>query len=301
MNATGAIVAAVDFSEGSTAVVSHAIAVAEATKRPLMLVHVIDSGVLRHHSVAVGRRPETSILVSQAQSRLQALVSGAAGNCSIGTEVKCGRPVDEIHAVVERSNASLLVMGANDLTKKRLGSVASNCLRTVPCDVLILRDWQEGGFRKILVCTDLTSVSGYALQQGVALARLHGAKLDIAYVMYPPALDIWGEQFQPAREGGESYEQSCRGAVAAQMDAFVNTHAPDLASVDHGISILESVSPGLALKYHVVDSGADLAVLGSQLHSRFANLFSAATGEHLLHGTTVSVLAVREHSANRLE
>jgi hypothetical protein len=33
----------------------------------------------------------------------------------------------------------------------------------------------------------------------------------------------------------------------------------------------------------------------SRLHSRLANLFPASTAEHLIHDTTVSLLAVRDH------
>ena len=294
MNATGPIVAAVDFSEGSAAVVAHAIAAAKQANLPLLLIHVIDAGVLRHHSVVAGRSPETSVLVSQARERLEALAGSADRSFPIVLEVTCGRPLEEIHAVVERADASLLVIGANDLRKKRLGSVASNCLRTVPCDVLVLRDWQGIGFRRVLVCTDLSPTSGRALQRGVSLARRHGAKLDIAYVMYPPSRDVWGELLEPPEEGGESYAEHCRNTVAGEMDAFVKAHVTDLDSIDHDISILESVSPGLALRYHAGDTGADLAVLGSRVHSRLANLFSAATAEHLLHDTTLSVLAVRD-------
>ena len=77
------------------------------------------------------------------------------------------------------------------------------------------------------------------------------------------------------------------------MDRFVESYGKGLFSVDHSITILESVSPSLALRYHAADTGADLAVLGSQPHSRLAALFSASTAEYLLHETIVSVLAVR--------
>jgi nucleotide-binding universal stress UspA family protein len=300
MKASGPIVAAVDFSGGSLAVVSHAIALAVALKQSLVLIHVIDSKVLRHHSAAVGRDLETSGLISQAQTRLAAMVTGAADGTHITSEVKCGRPLDEIHELVENSHASLLVMGANDLTRKHLGSVASNCLRTVPCDVLILRDWQAVTFRKILVCTDLTPLSRRALEQGAAFALLHRAKLDVAYVMYPPTLDIWGElqesESESELEDGETYEQRCRKAVAGELDAFVKNCVPDLSRLEHCSSILNAASPGLALTYHARDTDTDLAVVGSRLHSRLANLFSASTAEHLLHDTAVSLLAVRDHS-----
>jgi len=296
MKTEGPIVAAVDFSEESTAVVSHAIAVAESAKLPLTLVHVIDSGVLRHRAVTAGRSPEEGVLIAKAHARLAAMVAELRADLGVDIEVTCGRPLDEIHALLEKSAASLLVMGANDLTKKRLGSVASGCLRTVRCDVLVLRDWQGGTFSRILVCIDLSPASGRALGRAVSWAARHGAKLDIAYVMYPPSRDIWGHLLEQDLEGDESYAHHCRRVVREQVNAFISPHAERLASIEHTISVLESVSPGLALQYHAADTGADLAVLGSRPHSRLAALFSASIAEHLLHATTVSVLAVRGHS-----
>lgn len=292
MKTTGAIVAAVDFSEESAALVSHAVSTAEQGNLPLVLIHVIDSGILRHHSVAVGRSPGTSELVSEAQSRLDSLLSATGGHARV--EVTVGRPVEEIHAIVQRSDASLLIIGSNDLTKKHVGPVTSNSLRTIPCDVLILRDWQGIGFKRILVCTDFGATSGRALQRGVALARLHGSKLDVAYVMYPSSQNVWGEVIDQGAEDAETYAQHCRKNVEAEMDAFVAKYGAGIGSVDHRISILKSASPSLALKCHVGDTGADLAILGSRIHSRIASLFSATNAEQLLQYSTVSVLAVRD-------
>jgi universal stress protein E len=202
--------------------------------------------------------------------------------------------MDEIHNIVEKSNSSLLIIGSNDLTKKHVGPVTSNSLRTIPCDVLVLRDWQGVSFRRILVCADFSSTSGRALQRGISLARLHGAKLDVAYVMYPSSQNVWGEMLNKGAEDAETHAQHCKKNVEAEMDAFVAEYGAGIETVKHTTSILESASPGLALKYHVGDTGADLAILGSRVHSRLASLFSAANAEQLLHDSTVSVLAVRD-------
>ncbi len=293
MKRTGPIVAAVDFSAESIPVVSHASAVAKLEKLPLLLVHVIDTGILRHHAMAAGRSPHENVLVSQAHSRLAAMAAEIGDRSPTEIEATCGRPLEEIYASLQRSDASLLVMGANDLTKKRLGSVASGCLRTAPCDVLVLRDWQGPAFKRILAGVDFSPASARALGRAVSWAGLYGAELDIAYVMYPPSRDIWGQLLEPAGEEGESYAGRCKRRVREQLDAFVASHGGNPGPAGHSLTVLESVSPGPALQYHAQDTGADLVVLGSRPHSRLASLFSASTAEHLLHETTVSVLAVR--------
>ena len=295
MNADHPIIAAIDFSAASTAVLHHALHVADLAKAPLCLVHVIDSTVLNHRSVSLGRVPDPDVLISIAKDRLREMIpaSGPGANCDV--VVRCGRPVDELHAIVAERQASLLIVAANDLTKRHPGSVASACIRTIPSDIMVLRDWGGRDFRKILLCTDFSASSAKALERAVWLAILHNAPLEIAYVMYPPSRDAWGEILETPAPGDErSYAERCRSSVESSMTAFLSPESGRLARVTHRTTILESVDPTQCLKYHVQDNAPDLVVLGSKLHSRFTRIFSVGIADHLLHETAASILAVRD-------
>jgi universal stress protein E len=289
------IVAAVDFSAASPAVVHHALHAAEQTRAPLRLVHVIDSAVLSQHALALGQVPPLETLLDRARERLKEMIPATESTVPCEFIIRQGHPGEELHEIVDECDAGLLVLAANDLTKHHPGSVASACIRTIPCDVLVLREWQGRNYREILTCIDLTEGSARALEQGISLALLHTAELEIAYVMYPPSRDVWGGLLQPEPdEKGSSYSERCRSGVRQAVERFLSTEEGRLRHLKHRITILESVTPAQALKYHVLDTKPELVVVGSKLHSRFSRFFSAGIADHLLHETPASVLAVRE-------
>jgi len=295
MNANHPIIAAVDFSSASTAVVHHALHAADLAKTTLCLAHVIDSAVLNHRSMSLGQVPELDVLIANAKDRLKELIPPSGPVVSCDFVVRYGRPVDELNDLVTDSQASLLVIAANDLTKRHPGSVAASCIRTIPCDVMVLRDWGGRAFRTILLCTDFSPSSSKALERAVWLAIRHNAALEIAYVMYPPSMDTWGDILQGKSLGDErSYAERCRSSVESSMAAFLSSESERLTHVVHRTAILESVDPGQSLKYHVQDTTPDLVVLGSKLHSRLTRIFSVGIADLLLHDTTASVLAVRD-------
>lgn len=259
----------------------------------MVAVHVLDAGGIAHRAASGGSNPGMDLLLAQARRKMEALIAAEAGGAEVRVELRCGRPAEEIQHLVGGAGASLLVIAANDLTKKRLGSVASHCVRTVPCDVLVIRDWQENDFARIVVCVDFSDSSSRALERGISLAADQGARLEIVHVMYPPSRDVWGEVLDHDMDSPLSYAEECRAKVNRDMTAFLAPHAPGLAGIEHHPVVLESISSAMALTHHVQDSGADLVVLGTRGHSRLASFFIGTNAERLLHDATVSVLAVR--------
>ena len=293
MNSTSPVVAAIDFSAASPSVLRHALHVVRRRGGAVVAVHVLDAGGIAHRAASGGSNPGMDLLLAQARRKMEALVAAEAGGADVRVELRCGRPAEEIQQLVSGAGASLLVIAANDLTKKRLGSVASHCVRTVPCDVLVIRDWQENDFARIMVCVDFSDSSSRALGRGISLAADQGARLEIVHVMYPPSRDVWGEVLDHDMDSPYSYVEECRAKVNRDMMAFLAPHAPGLAGIEHHPVILESISSAMALTHHVQDSGADLVVLGTRGHSRLASFFIGTNAERLFHDATVSVLAVR--------
>lgn len=292
MNTDSPIVAGIDFSAPSAAVLRHAVHAAGLENRPVVALHVLDSSRLSHR-FAIGGEPDTTKLTEQALGKLRALAESQTSGAKISFEVRQGRPAEELHRYVEESAAPLLVIAANDLTKKRLGSIAARCVRSAPCDVMVLRDWQEGNFTKIMVCTDFSETSAKALERAVELAETHQAALEIVHVMYPPSLDVWGEVLEHPLDSPTSYAEECRERTRRAMEDFIAPQRDALSKVPHTTVVLESASPSSALTHHTVDSGADLVLLGTRGVSRFAGLLLGTNAERLLHDAPVSVLAVR--------
>lgn len=293
MIAPSPVIAGIDFSAASPSVLRHAVHVARRSGAPVVAVHVLDAGGLAHRAASGGTNPAMDLLLAQARRKLEELIAAGGAGAEVRIELRSGRPAEEIEMLATSAGASLLVIAANDLTKKRLGSIASNCVRTAPCDVLVIRDWQEDDFARIVVCVDFSPASSRALERAISVAASQGARLEVVHVMYPPARDIWGEVLDHDMESPLSYAEECRAKVNRDMQAFLAPHAVGLAGIEHVPVILESVSSSMALTHHVQDSGADLVVLGTRGHSRLTRFFIGTNAERLLHDATVSVLAVR--------
>jgi universal stress protein E len=294
MNSTAPIVAGIDFSAPSAAVLRHAIHAANLTSAPVIAVHVLDSGILSHRIANVRSNHGIEPITAQARRKLEEMVASHADGANVRIEVRCGRPADELTAVIKDSGAGLLVIAANDLTKKRLGSIASRCVRSAPCDVMVLRDWQDENFLKIVVCADFSPTAALALARGIDLAAAHAAALEIVHVMYPPSRDVWGEVLDHKSDSATSYAEECHNQVQDEVAAFIGPFKDRLASILYEVVILESVVPSVALTHHVQDTHADLVVLGTRGLSRIAGLFLGTNAERLLHDAGVSVLAVRD-------
>lgn len=292
MEATSPILAGIDFSAASSAVLRHAVHAAGGGQQ-VIAVHVLDSGSLAHRAASGAVNPGHDLLESQARHRLEVLVASETPGVNVAIEIRKGRPSDELHRLVEEREAPLLVIAANDSTKKRLGSIASRCVRSAPCDVLVLRDWQEGDFRRVVVCLDFSAASSRVLERGIALARENRAALDIVHVMYPSSKDIWGEVLDHSADSPVSYEDECHAKVRHEMDGFLAVQASGLAGLEYQPVILESASSALALTDYLRQCAADLVVIGTRGHSKLASHFLGTNAERLMQDVTVSVLAVR--------
>ncbi len=274
-------------------VLRHAVHAGALHGAPVMAVHVLSEHLLEHWMASGGSRLSIDSLAAQAKDRLNKMVEAETPGADIRLEVRSGKPVEELRRIVEEHDSALLVIAANDTTKKHLGAIASRCVRTIPCDTLILRDWQQGDFSKIVVGTNFSTTSDHIVQRSIELATDYGAELEIVHVIYPPDQNIWGETLEHDENSPVSYVEECRTRANRKMADALAAHAQQLAGINYHSVILESTVPSLALAYHIQDSGADLAVLGTRTHSRLAGYFIGTNAERLMRDATASVLAVR--------
>lgn len=286
------IVVGIDFSASSPFVLQQAADLARLHDSRVIAVHVLNASALQHWQ-GDNRKDAHEALSSQAEFRLTEMVREAAPDLGITCQVCVGRPADELNRVVTRHNASLLIIAANDMSKSRLGSIASRCARSVASDVLIVRNWQEGDFRKIVACTDLAARSSGVVVKAIEMAEANQSALEIVHVIYPPEKDYWGESIDDGGDTDESYPQRVRSRATAALDSYLEPYAGRLRELDFSPVILESTVPSVELTYHIKQTGADLAVLGTRVYSKLASIFVGTNAERLLHDAPVSVLAVR--------
>ncbi|MGJ8642922.1 MAG: universal stress protein [Luteolibacter sp.] len=293
MKSSNIILAGIDFTDSSAIVLRHALHAARVDGAKLVAVHVLDKGLRDYREASGMGNPGIETLMEHAENRFAELLAGKDEGVELQFIVKIGKPADELAAIAGELDASYLIVSANDLTKKRLGSITARCLRMVPCDVLVLRDWQGGDFKKIVMCTDFSKTADSALVRAVSLARGSGAQLQIVYVMYPPGSDSWGRVLEHAADAVTSYEDDCKAEVQTKVGHWIKRHEATLEDVPHEVVILESEVPSVEITEHVISDGADLVVMGTHGHSPIVSHFLGTNAERLLHDAPVSVFAVR--------
>lgn len=287
------IIAAIDFSNSSPLVLRHALRAADMSGADLIAIHVLDESRIDFIMSSSEKGGDPVILGDQAKEKFNRLVAAEAPGRSITFRVEIGKPAEAMARVLEEVSAGLLIIGANDMTKKRLGSVAARCVRTSPCDVLVLRDWQGGNFRKIVVCNDFSKPASRAIASGAAIAASHGASLQIVNVIYPPDMDSWGATLEHRLDSPSSYSEECHARAQWMMDKSLAPHLEALGGIPWEAMVIEGVSSAAAITSHVTIVDADLVVMGTRGHSKLASYFIGTNAERLLQDLPVSVLAVR--------
>jgi len=291
MSHTRPIVVGIDFSPASSKLLDLAARVASSWGVPLVAVHVVDSSRVSHWKALRGGDDQLEALRAEGERKLGTLVASHGGGAEIRQRVLAGRPAEVLQELIDGEEAGLLIIAANDLTKRRLGSIASRCVRTAHCDVLVVRDWQERDFRKVVACIDLSGATERVVSRAIDVAIDAKAALEFVHVIYPPEKDLWGEAIAP--DSPEGFAEHCRAEARAGVERALSPHRERLGGVDHRTSLLESTVPSVALTFHVEDGGADLVVLGTRGHSNLGAYFLGTNTERLLNDASVSVLAVR--------
>ena len=289
MTQTAPIVVGIDFSDSSGFVLRQAVHAGQLSGSPVIAVHVLNRGKLLHWA----KEHNTEALMNQAEEKLKALAEEEVPGAELAFEICVGRPYEELARITKAYDASRLVIAANERAKTQLGSIASRCVRTVPSDVLIVRDWLSGNFNKVVVCTDFSARSNRLIEKAIEIATVNDAALDIVHVIYPPDKDYWGKSLADPSEDGPSYEESIRADAKAKMDHCLAGFEEQTKDINCSGTILESTTPSVELTYHISESGADLVVLGTRGHSKLASIFVGTNAERLMHDVTVSVLAAR--------
>lgn len=204
------IVVGVDFSEYGRTATAQGMHLARRFGAELVLVHACDSTGLQlfiadrvlgnseqfRHAMQTSLRAAHRLLEEEYERW-----RGQGAEVSIA--VLDAAPARGLVRAADELCADLVVVGSHGRTGARrmvLGSVAEMVVRAAPCDVLVARnDAGAGGFRRLLVATDLSPVGDAALPVASALAAEQG-RIDLVHACPVPAVTGWheGEGFDAA-------------------------------------------------------------------------------------------------------
>lgn len=292
MNAN-TVVAAVDFSAASNQILTHAAKFAGFTGAPLVLAHAVPTGRLKDWEQTMGRSYDMGRELAEVDSRLRQMAASVGGTADARVVVRVGDPFRTLESLLRETGGGLLVLGSHDTARRRLGSVCARCARAAPADVLILRDWQNPGFRRIAVCVDFSKSSAVALERAIAFSVCHHCPLEIIHVFYPPDRDPWGRVIDPPGEGEGTYAGMIRTRVGKRLDDFLLPFRGALSAITWNTHLIEGESPAAAITARVASQECDLTVIGSHEGSWIEDVVLGSNAARILHDSDSSVLITR--------
>ena len=143
-------------------------------------------------------------------------------------------------------------------------------------------------YKRILIPTDGSEITGHAVAAGVGLARALNAAVSTICVKEPfPYGAVAEMQPTPPQEFFDAQERAATRHVRAVADACA------AASVRCEAVTVEGLQPWEAIIEHAEKTGCDLIVMGSHGRSGFASLFLGSETQDVLKHTKIPVLVVR--------
>ena len=143
-------------------------------------------------------------------------------------------------------------------------------------------------FKRILVPTDGSEITGRAVATAIGLAKAVGAEIFTLCVKEPfPYGAVAEMQPTPPQEFFDAQDLSAARHVRAVIDAC------DAAGIVCHAQTIDGVQPWEAIVDYAEKEGCDLLVMGSHGRSGLASLFLGSETQDVLKHTTVPVLVVR--------
>lgn len=149
-------------------------------------------------------------------------------------------------------------------------------------------------YRQILVAIDDSETSRKALDEAVALAKLHGAKLEIAHAVdesLVQAFNTHGVALVDPRQIEHALVESGR-AIVEQAIATARASGVEATS---RLLMTQDTHTADQIAEAVDTAGADLLVVGSHGRRGVSRLLLGSVAERLIRKVAVSVLIVRGH------
>ena len=299
MNAFSKIVVGVDSSARADEAARQALAVARLSGAEIVLVHVglvpdeIEglppsmAGTARaYRQILAGRLAEDRRRLSELRER----VSGQG--VQVSQAVIDGFADVTLAEAAQRLGADLIVVGTHGRTGLRrilLGSVAERTVRLADISVLVVRgEVVAGGYRRLVVGTDFSPYSAWALDRAIAIAA-PGADVHVVNCWRVPG-EIAGH--------GETVD-AVVGELRRDLAAASDERGRELLRplLDRAVSVrFESLerSPIDGLVDAAAIDDADLVVVGSHGYRGLRRFVLGSVAEAVVRHAPCSVLVARQ-------
>lgn len=291
------ILCATDFSQPADDAVRVATDIARKRGESLLLWHAVQPQM----GDPIG--PYAEPMRADAAARLEAEAERIRSTgVTVETKAIVGFPDQELPSVLP-PDATLIVAGARGHSRGThwlIGTVVERLARVATVPMLVvrqpaaLRSWMEGsGKLEVVVATDLSAVSDFALRRAKLLRSLGPCNLELLYIEYPPA--------EYARLGVGPVSVHCSHPLIDDVLTHELTRRADTANLGGDVStrIAKTLGQtGALIALEAEEADADLIVVGTHQRGTLSRVWHGSIAHGVLHSAETNVLLIPFHTAD---
>ncbi|MCX8085014.1 MAG: universal stress protein [Calditerrivibrio sp.] len=142
--------------------------------------------------------------------------------------------------------------------------------------------------KKILVPTDFSETSKYAMQYAIEFAKNFGAELRIVHVIFDESQIV---AFYLPQVTFQNLDQELEESAKKQMDEFL-AHFPELKEVTYDVKMLKGTA-FVEIISEAKDMKADLIIIGTHGRTGLEHVLFGSTAEKVVRKSPCPVLTVK--------
>jgi nucleotide-binding universal stress UspA family protein len=288
------VLLATDLSARCDRALERAVSLAVAWSVQLIVLHVLEdirdpADTRSRHTPPSWRRPPDAVSIAKRRvdQELRADIGRDVERAVVLVEE--GDPAEVIERVAAAEGCELIVTGiAREeplaLRPHTLGKTVDQLLRRSPNPILIVRNRARSAYEHIVVATDFSDSSGYALQ--AALRLFPSQTLRLLHAFEPPYSTLVSDP--------PGYREQYRQALESELQAFLVTpyvRDEERRRID---PLIEFGRPETLVREYVVHHNADLVVLGTRGRGSVFEALIGSTAKSILSMLPSDALVVRE-------
>lgn len=294
------VVCGTDFSNNASEASQIAARIAHRRGENLLLVHVVQpapTDPAGDHNDFLHSSAATALENTAAELRSLGIM--------VETDAVIGSPAHEIVAHAP-DDTTLFVTGARGHSRAAhwlIGSVAERLARIVPHPLLVVRHardlnrWLDGvRDLDVLIATDFSLVSDYAMHRASLLRELGRCNVDLTYIEDPPAdYQFYGIEGPIHRHPSPLLEELLSSELKKRAATLTWCRNVEMHSV------FTFNRPASRIVATAENQRADLIVVGMHQRNAFARIWHESISQGVLHATGANVLCVPYAESVRAE
>jgi nucleotide-binding universal stress UspA family protein len=292
------IVCAIDLSETSDEIIDTAKSIAQVTHASISVIHTVECQQLSFLNFILNTEENdgNQAALAELNSLLLATKNKLIGaGIQVDTLLEQGSISETIHAYAVKTNADLLIIGAqrsHAIKRLFLGSNALKILRKSACPVLIAKHKKHNTYQRILIGVDFSQDMSTTISMVKKIAP--NAEIVLAHFYEIPFEGMLNHYAEMNDRSIERYRTEVREDALKKMQTIADTNHLD--PITSSIVVVQGDAVDKLL-FLANDYGSDLLVLGKHGNNVAEEWILGSVTNEILNICDQDVLVMPQHSA----